>query len=106
MGDHMKIVNVIVNWSFYDEELLEPYEWDQNDDLELLEDVEMIYVDDKLINHCINDIVLFHTNLSQKVIVFFSDHYSVCVEIDKNNMFIFPFNLPVCLLLKYIEYEL
>ncbi len=35
--------DIIVNWVKEDEELLEPYEWDEDDDLEIISVVEAYY---------------------------------------------------------------
>lgn len=43
----MKKGHVLVNWVLDDEELLEPYEWDEEDDLEILDDLPIIHVDEK-----------------------------------------------------------
>ena len=46
----MKIENVIVNWSYFDEEILEPYEWSQDDDLQIITSIQVLYVDDEQMN--------------------------------------------------------
>ena len=39
--------DIIVNWVKEDEELLEPYEWDEDDDLEIISRVDIYHVDEK-----------------------------------------------------------
>lgn len=39
--------DIIVNWVKEDEELLEPYEWDEDDDLEIISVLEAYLVDKK-----------------------------------------------------------
>ena len=56
MGGNMK--DIIVNWVKEDEELLEPYEWDEDDDLEIISVLEAYLVDEKTLHDfiygCIN----------------------------------------------------
>ena len=37
--------DIIVNWVKEDEDLLEPYEWDEDDDLEIISRVDIYHVD-------------------------------------------------------------
>ena len=50
--------DIIVNWVKEDEELLEPYEWDEDDDLEIISRVDIYHVDEKTLHDfiygCIN----------------------------------------------------
>ena len=50
--------DIIVNWVKEDEELLEPYEWDEDDDLEIISVLEAYLVDKKTLHDfiygCIN----------------------------------------------------
>ena len=48
MGGNMK--DIIVNWVKEDEELLEPYEWDEDDDLEIISVLEAYLVDKKTLH--------------------------------------------------------
>ena len=41
--------DIIVNWVKEDEELLEPYEWDEDDDLEIISRVDIYHVDKSLV---------------------------------------------------------
>lgn len=43
----MKIENILVNWSLDDEEVLEPYEWEEDDDLEVLACATLLHVSDE-----------------------------------------------------------
>ena len=38
------------NWVKEDEELLEPYEWDEDDDLEIISRVDIYHVDEKTLS--------------------------------------------------------
>lgn len=40
----MRVKHILVNWSLDDEEILEPYEWEENDDLEVLSSARLIHV--------------------------------------------------------------
>lgn len=40
----MKVRHICVNWSLDDEELLEPYEWETEDDLEMIEKADLLHV--------------------------------------------------------------
>ena len=40
----MKIEHILVNWSLDDEEVLEPYEWEAEDDLEVLKSAPLLHV--------------------------------------------------------------
>ena len=42
--------DIIVNWVKEDEELLEPYEWDEDDDLEIISRVDIYHVDEKTLH--------------------------------------------------------
>lgn len=80
----MKIKKLLVNWSLYDEELLEPYEWKDDDDLEVLNDISIIKVDDLTMNDLLNNVIIFKQKFSDKVVIFASNHYSICIEMDRN----------------------
>ena len=77
--------DIIVNWVKEDEELLEPYEWDEDDDLEIISVLEAYLVDEKTLHDfiygCIN---LFDKQYFNSIFIVGDGKYSVVVEI--NNM--------------------
>ena len=83
MGGYMK--DIIVNWVKEDEELLESYEWDESDDLEIISVLNAYLVDDKTLHDfiygCIN---LFDKQYFNSIFIVGNGNYSVVVEI--NNM--------------------
>lgn len=83
MGGYMK--DIIVNWVKEDEELLESYEWDESDDLEIISVLNAYLVDDKTLHDfiygCIN---LFDKQYFSSIFIVGNGNYSVVVEI--NNM--------------------
>lgn len=81
MGGYMK--DIIVNWVKEDEELLESYEWDENDDLEIISVLNAYLVDDKTLHDfiygCIN---LFDKQYFNTIFIVGNGNYSVVVEIN------------------------
>lgn len=81
MGGYMK--DIIVNWVKEDEELLEPYEWDEDDDLEIISVVEAYLVNKKTLHDfiygCIN---LFDEKYFNSIFIVGDGKYSVVVEIN------------------------
>ena len=81
MGGYMK--DIIVNWVKEDEELLESYEWDENDDLEIISVLNGYLVDDKTLHDfiygCIN---LFEQQYFNSIFIVGNVGYSVVVEIN------------------------
>ena len=77
--------DIIVNWVKEDEELLESYEWDESDDLEIISVLNAYLVDDKKLHDfiygCIN---LFDKQYFNSIFIVGNGNYSVVVEI--NNM--------------------
>ncbi|MFQ6794574.1 MAG: hypothetical protein ACLRT4_17595 [Thomasclavelia sp.] len=77
--------DVIVNWVKEDEELLEPYEWDEDDDLEIISRLEAYRVDQKTLHDfiygCIN---LFDQEYFNRIFIVGDGKYSVVVEINPN----------------------
>ena len=77
--------DIIVNWVKEDEELLESYEWDESDDLEIISFLNAYLVDDKTLHDfiygCIN---LFDKQYFNSIFIVGNGNYSVVVEI--NNM--------------------
>ena len=80
----MKIKTVLVNWALYDEELLEPYEWKDDDDLECLKNIQIIRVDNKTMNDLLNNVITFTDKNINKVFIATSLDYTICIEIDSN----------------------
>ncbi len=84
MGDEMKIENVIVNWSYFDEEILEPYEWSQDDDLQIIASIQVLYVDDQQMNDFYNNVIYFrNVNQLYHDFIVCSLHYALAIEIDQ-----------------------
>lgn len=75
--------DIIVNWVKEDEELLESYEWDESDDLEIISVLNAYLVDDKtlhdIIYGCIN---LFDKQYFSSIFIVGNGNYSVVVEIN------------------------
>lgn len=75
--------DIIVNWVKEDEELLESYEWDENDDLEIISVLNGYLVDDKTLHDfiygCIN---LFEQQYFNSIFIVGNGDYSVVVEIN------------------------
>lgn len=75
--------DIIVNWVKEDEELLESYEWDENDDLEIISVLNGYLVDDKTLH----DFIYGCINLSEQryfnsIFIVGNGSYSVVVEIN------------------------
>ena len=81
MGGYTKYI--IVNWVKEDEELLESYEWDESDDLEIISVLNAYLVDDKTLHDfiygCIN---LFDKQYFSSIFIVGNGNYSVVVEIN------------------------
>lgn len=77
--------DIIVNWVKEDEELLEPYEWDEDDDLEIISQVDIYRVDQKTLHDfiygCIN---VYDSQYFNKIMIIGDSNYSVVVEIDNS----------------------
>ena len=75
--------DIIVNWVKEDEELLEPYEWDDDDDLEIISILKTYLVDEKTLHDfiygCIN---LFDEQYFNSIFIVGDGKYSVVVEIN------------------------
>ena len=75
--------DIIVNWVKEDEELLESYEWDESDDLEIMSVLNAYLVDDKTLHDfiygCIN---LFDKQYFSSIFIVGNGNYSVVVEIN------------------------
>lgn len=75
--------DIIVNWVKEDEELLESYEWDESDDLEIISVLNAYLVDNKTLHDfiygCIN---LFDKQYFSSIFIVGNGNYSVVVEIN------------------------
>lgn len=82
--------DIIVNWVKEDEELLEPYEWDEDDDLEIISRVDAYLVDEKTLHDfiygCIN---VFDNQYFNNIFIVGDGKYSVVVEINGNGKLIY-----------------
>ena len=56
----MKINYCIVNWAFEDEELLEPYEWQEDDSIEFLFNIDIFRVSKQVLIDCKEAILTFN----------------------------------------------
>jgi Protein of unknown function (DUF3603). len=81
----MKIKQVVVNWVLDDEELLEPYEWEADDDLELLEEIEVYHVDRETIYHLYYCQLVLEVALKMTIAIFSDGFHSIVVEFDEEN---------------------
>ena len=85
MGGYMK--DIIVNWVKEDEELLEPYEWDEDDDLEIISVVEAYLVNKKTLHDfiygCIN---LFDEEYFNSIFIVGDGHYCFVVDIKNHTI--------------------
>lgn len=112
----MKIKHILVNWALDDEELLEPYEWEEDDDLEMLQAAELVHVH----SSCMLDLFYGLMRLDKIAMgdYLFSDgKTSLAVRIDEQHELIYRSVLPFeyrkavasmaeLLPLKIIDYEL
>lgn len=82
--------NVMVNWVKEDEELLEPYEWSHQDDLEVIEQVTTYRVTKKVLYDFIYGCIRMKEDKYFDSIFAVSDtKYSVVVEIDSKGTLIY-----------------
>ena len=82
--------DIIVNWVKEDEELLEPYEWDEDDDLEIISRVDIYHVDEKTLHDfiygCIN---IYDSQYFNNIFIVGDGKYSVVVEINNNGKLVY-----------------
>ena len=82
--------DIIVNWVKEDEELLEPYEWDEDDDLEIISRVDIYHVDEKTLHDfiygCIN---IYDSQYFNNIFIVGGGKYSVVVEINNNGKLVY-----------------
>ena len=74
---------MIVNWVKEDEELLEPYEWSNGDDIEIISTLSCFKVDQKTLHDFIYGCLhIFDQKLCQKVFAIGDGHYALAIETD------------------------
>ena len=74
---------MIVNWVKEDEELLEPYEWSNGDDIEIISTLSCFKVDQKTLHDFIYGCLhIFDQMLCQKVFAIGDGHYALAIETD------------------------
>lgn len=82
--------DIVVNWVKEDEELLEPYEWDEDDDLEIISRVDIYHVDEKTLHDfiygCIN---IYDSQYFNNIFIVGDGKYSVVVEINNNGKLVY-----------------
>lgn len=82
--------DIIVNWVKEDEELLEPHEWDEDDDLEIISRVDIYHVDEKTLHDfiygCIN---IYDSQYFNNIFIVGDGKYSVVVEINNNGKLVY-----------------
>ncbi|MBM6841671.1 hypothetical protein H6A03_09015 [[Clostridium] spiroforme] len=75
------MTDMIVNWVKEDEELLEPYEWQQGDDIEIISTIQCIRVDEKTLHDFIYGcLLLFDRQYFNKVFAVGNGKLAVAVE--------------------------
>ena len=74
---------MIVNWVKEDEELLEPYEWSNGDDIEIISTLSCFKVDQKTLHDFIYGCLhIFDQKLCQKLFAIGDGHYALAIETD------------------------
>ena len=74
---------MIVNWVKEDEELLEPYEWSNGDDIEIISTLSCFKVDQKTLHDFIYGCLqIFDQKMCQKVFAIGDGHYALAIETD------------------------
>ena len=72
---------MIVNWVKEDEELLEPYEWAQGDDIEIISTIQCIRVDEKTLHDFIYGcLLLFDKQYFNQVFAVGNGQYAIAIE--------------------------
>ena len=88
----MKKGHVLINWVLDDEELLEPYEWDEEDDLEILDDLPIIHVDEKTLYdliYCTLQLKDMRFIEHQQTFLFSHGKYALAIEFDQEGRLIY-----------------
>lgn len=82
--------NVMVNWVKEDEELLEPYEWCHHDDIEIIKQIEVYHVTEKILYDFIYGCIRMKEDTYFDCIFAVSDtKYCVVVEIDTKGTLVY-----------------
>lgn len=82
--------DIIVNWVKEDEELLEPYEWDEDDDLEIISRVDIYHVDEKTLHDFIYGFInIYDSQYFNNIFIVGDGKYSVVVEINNNGKLVY-----------------
>lgn len=84
----MKVKQILVNWSMDDEELWEPYEWEDDDDLEMLSEITCLHVSEA----CLQDLLYGQLKMISPVdslCVFSDGKHGVVVEFDDEQRLVY-----------------
>lgn len=79
----MKINMLKVNWAYEDEVLFEPYEWQEEDPIEWLFQVELLHVSNQMIQDCKEAIVNFD-NLPKGYYILSNGKSHLAIAVDQN----------------------
>lgn len=89
----MKINYCMVNWAYEDEELLEPYEWQEEDAIEWLLQIELIHVSSLLMEDCFEALLTFQ-DLEKGYYIFSDGLTGLAVAIDQDHHLAMRSTLP------------
>ena len=85
-----KLDKMIVNWVKDDEELIEPYEWCEGDDIEIISSIQCIKVDQKTMYDFIYGCLqIFDPNFYNKVFAIGDGHYTLAIETNQEGKLCF-----------------
>ena len=73
----------VVNWAFEDEQLLQPYEWQEDDPIEWLFHIEVFKVTQEFLSDCIEGWILFE-DLQKGYYLICDGKRSLVIAIDQN----------------------
>ncbi len=80
----MKINLCLVNWCYEDEQLLEPYEWQDDDALEWLIQVPVLKVSKQMMKDCFESLLTFQY-LNQGNYIICDGHRCLMIQIDSKH---------------------